>query len=196
MNFLYTTAIGFAHGVHYRDALIRAWAKRTGHVDRHGNMSYRTDELPEWLDVPTNAERGTAEVINFTLRPLPHGETYTAYLSNDKRIVTFTGDTLAEVTRITSYRVVGGSLTNARGSFWAIGIDGRTYYGRHNGTGMYCRMRLAKYRDEFNIQMRTCEGWETVNCEATHRAARLSKHLYEAEQPGAYRIKRERVRQE
>jgi hypothetical protein len=143
----------------------------------------------------TNEEKSKAEVAAFIAQPLPRGQSYVAYLARDKRIATWTGDTLAEVTRITSYRAVGSSLTNERGSFWCIGVDGRTYYGRHNGVGLYCRMWLAKYRDEFDIQQRTLEGWETVNCEATRRAARLSMHLYQENQPGVYRIKRNKVPQ-
>ncbi len=45
-------------------------------------------------------------------------------------------------------RVRGSWMTSERGSFWARGIDGRTYYGVHNGTGTYCRMRLSKANRE------------------------------------------------
>jgi hypothetical protein len=143
----------------------------------------------------TNEEKSKAEVAAFIAQPLPRGESYVAYLSNDKRIVTWMGDTLAEVTRITSYRPVRNPTTNERGSFWCIGVDNRTYYGTHNGTGMYCRMRLAKYRDDYDIEQRTLQGWEVVNCEATPRAARLSMHLYRENQPGEYRIRRRKVPQ-
>jgi hypothetical protein len=146
MNFNYTTPQGFVMGVRYRDALIQAWCKRTGRTGRNGDSAYSARDLPSWYDVPTNEERSQAEVYRFTvLEPMTHGSpAWGAYLSNDKRITTWTGQTLANVTRITSYRVVSGYLTDSRGSFRAIGIDGRTYFGTHNGTGMCCRLRLAK----------------------------------------------------
>ena len=58
------------------------------------------------------------------------------------RITTWTGETLATVISIKSRP--GRHMTETRGSFWARGIDGRLYYGTHNGEGMYCRMHLSK----------------------------------------------------
>jgi hypothetical protein len=195
MNFIYTTPQGFAHGVRYRDAMIRAWMRRTG----RGN-SYKPEDLPQGYDVPTNEERSRAEVLRFTvLEPMTHGSpSWTAYLSNDKRITTWTGETLANVTRITSYRAVSNPVLKipSRGSFWAVGIDGRWYYGTHNGTGMYCRMRLAKYRFDYDIQQHTSEGWETVSSEATYKAACKAVTEYRDNQPElAVRLKRTKVRQ-
>lgn len=106
------------------------------------------------MNESTNEERSALEVAEFKSNPLPYGKTYRAYLTGPKRlgdkgtIVTFMGDALAYVTRITSVRVTSGFTTDARGSFWATGIDGRTYYGRHNGRGMHCTMRLAKHQPE------------------------------------------------
>jgi hypothetical protein len=199
MNFLYTTPQGFVHGVRYRDAMLRAWMSRTG----RGN-SYRTEDVPSYIDIPTNEERSQAEVYGFTMRPLPHGESYMAYLSGNAEkgkgyqgaITTFMGDVLAHVTRITSYRVTDSPTTNERGSFWAIGIDGRTYYGRHNGRGMYCRMRLAKWVDEYDIEQHTPEGWEVVSSEATRTQARVAVREYQTNQPEyAVRWKRRKVKQ-
>ncbi len=145
------TDIAFAHAVRYRDAMISSWAKRTGHADAQGWVSYHPSELPGHYEVPTNEERSRAEVIEFKLKPLQRGEPYSAYLShiegpdlspNTYRITTWTGETLAVVTAMKSRRVRNSSLTDTRGTFKAKGIDGRTYYGTHNGTGMYCRMRL------------------------------------------------------
>jgi hypothetical protein len=148
MQYTPQTDIGFVHAVHYRDAMIRAWAKRSGHMRKNGAISYRPEELPDYIDPPTNEDRSRAEVLLFTLRPLPYGVSYTAYLSSDSpRIVTWMGDTLAKVTSI-KYRKAPGrsSLSDWCGSFWARGIDGRIYYGTHNGRGMYCRMRLARHQ--------------------------------------------------
>lgn len=162
LNHIYLTAVGFAHAVRYRDAMIRAWCKRTGRMSKSGAYSYRPEDCPH--DIPTNEERSTAELIEFRLRPLQHGASYSAYLSHMKPeheaqayqllgtpkvphgiIATFTGEPLAFVTRITSYNAVCfGRDAGMKGSFWAIGIDGRQYYGRHNGRGMFCRMRLCQ----------------------------------------------------
>jgi hypothetical protein len=47
---------------------------------------------------------------------------------------------------------------------------------------------------EYDIQQRTAEGWETVNCESTFPDAKKSVLEYRANQPEyAYRIKRVRV---
>lgn len=142
-----TTDIGFAHAVRYRFAVLRAWALRTGRVDRYGAMSYRSEDLPNYIDIPTNEDISRAEVIEFKRKPLPVGESYSAYLARSPDgaylITTFTGDVLATVTSINSWRAHGWQ-TDQRGTFWARGIDGRMYYGRHNGTGMYCRMRVSK----------------------------------------------------
>lgn len=148
----------FAHSVRYRDAMLAAWARTTGHTDRHGWTSYRPAEVPARLDVPTNADRSRAQVIEFRMNPLPHGERYFAYLSGEAPnpkpmgtcnptgfcITTWTGETLAHVTRITHGVYRFGRYDRNAGSFWARGIDGRWYHGRHNGSGRHCVMRLAK----------------------------------------------------
>lgn len=215
MNFGYTTPQGFVMGIRYRDAMIRAWAKRTGRMTRSGAFSYKPEDLPPGYDEPTNAERSRAEVIEFALRPLPPGESYGAYLSAPKPehvgianacglstgkgvITTFMGEPLAFVTKVTSYNAVRfGRDAGMNGSFWAIGIDGRTYYGRHNGRGMYCSMRLAKWADEFYVEQHTSEGWEIVTTEITLGAARSAMTTYQLNQPGhTVRIKHRKVRQE
>ena len=107
-----------------------------------------------------NARISRGEVEAFKARTATGS--YTAYLTKDEnfcqqpgpamamgvttryRITTWMGDTLADVISIKSHRVHRGYLTDTRGSFWARGIDGRIYHGRHNGAGIYCRMRLAK----------------------------------------------------
>lgn len=141
----------FAFQVRYRDAMLRAWMNRTGR-----KYSYRPEEVPAYINAPTNEERGRAEAIEFCRKPLAHGETYRAYLHCDAprgdssyprayRITTWTGDTLATVI---SYHVsttrAPGYVSNVRGSYWARGIDGRLYHGRHCGAGIICTMRLAK----------------------------------------------------
>lgn len=144
-----TNEIAFAHAVRYRDAMLHAWMRRTG----QGN-SYRPEDVPAYLATVTNEDRSRAEVIEFKLQPLPYGESYVAYLKRDMtdgrvtgvRVTTWTGETLANVTSLNSSRVWNSIYTDTRGSFWAKGIDGRVYYGRHNGEGMYCRMRLAKHQ--------------------------------------------------
>lgn len=150
MNCLYTTPMGFVHAVRYRDAMLQAWLQRTGRVDRHGWISYHPDDLPAYMDVPTNEERSRAEVISFTLQPVKPGQKYYAYLKLPKAgdpcalITTFTGDTLARVKSITYLKPARrNSLSDTYGYFTAVGIDGRTYKGRHNGQGMYCTMRVV-----------------------------------------------------
>jgi hypothetical protein len=105
-----------------------------------------------------NAATSAKEVAAFKARKVPHRK-YSAYLTRDTkpetildtrsmagahRITTWTGDTLALVTAIKFRRERNSFNTDTRGSFWARGIDGRLYFGTHNGVGMYCRMRLAK----------------------------------------------------
>ena len=129
--------------------MLRAWARRTGKTGRNGWTSYDPADVPAYINTPTNEERGRAEAIEFQSKPLAHGETYRAYLHRDDngryRITTWMGDTLATVTeyRISTTRAPG-YVSNIRGSYWARGIDGRLYYGRHCGAGISCTMRLAK----------------------------------------------------
>lgn len=127
-----------------RDNALRAWLGK-------GN-SYKPEELPAHIVSPSNEDRSHAERVLFFTCPLQAGDSYTAYLTRTPvtdatprqyRITTWMGETLAEVTSITTRRARGW-MTDECGSFWARGIDGRIYYGTHNGSGMYCRMRLSK----------------------------------------------------
>lgn len=150
------TELAFAADVRARVAAIAEECKARGYTDKRGWTSYPVGTAFSVV-APTNEERSRAERIEFRAKSLQHGQSYTAYLTRDRdasndlgsprptgmRITTFTGDTLAHVTRY-SARKVRGVLSDVRGSFWACGIDGRTYYGRHNGPGVYCTMRLAK----------------------------------------------------
>jgi hypothetical protein len=128
--------IAFAQAIRARDRAIRKWLGR--------RMSYRLDQLPASLSpAPTNGERSRAELIEFVHQQLPPGVSYVAYLSTDrKQVATWVGDALATITSISSRRQRRSALTDERGSFRARGIDGRDYYGLHNGPGMYCRLRL------------------------------------------------------
>lgn len=221
MRQTYTTDLGFAHAVRYNDAMVRAWAARTGRMSkRNGCMSYMPEDLARecpHIDVPTNDDRGRAEVIGFITRPLQFKASYFAYLTSAKPqhvaqndtlgchpdmwrgvVTTWNGELLAVVTRITSYRALtfGRDTGNERGSFWAIGIDGRTYYGTHTGRGMYCRMRLAKYQDEYDIEQHTTSGWETVSSERTLGRARSAIREYRENQPElSVRVKHRKVPQ-
>lgn len=153
MKDTFTTDIGFAHAVKYRQQMLRHWMGKSN--------SYNPADLPDHFDLPTNDDVSIAETIEFRLRPLPLGVSYTAYLTKDNvpegvgtfrfagritpyRITTWTGQTLAHVISYTAHRNHRGYLTDTRGWFRARGIDGRMYYGQHNGVGMYCRMRLSK----------------------------------------------------
>lgn len=142
--------IAVAEQTRARDAALRAYMGKSN--------SYDPRELPAHVNPPSNELRSHAERVAFFTQPLAHGQSYTAYLAKSEphamplcnghhvthRITTWTGETLAHVTRITSRRERRGFTTDTRGSFWARGIDGRVYYGTHNGAGMYCRMRLSK----------------------------------------------------
>ena len=150
MNPLNPAGIAFAHRVRYQDAMLRAWARRTGRMNRNGALSYRPEELPAYIDPPTNAQRSHVESLEFAAGAVRGSESYAAYLTHDAdrgyRITTFVGDTLALVTSIASRKDSQSWVTDTRGSFWAVGIDGRHYYGRHNGVGLWCRMRLGKHQ--------------------------------------------------
>ena len=128
--------ITFAQTIRARDAAIRQWL---GH-----RTIYCAGELPATLaPAPKNEERSQAEVIEFVSQKLEPGVSYVAYLSSDRmQITTWIGDPLAFITCISSRRVRRSWLTDERGKFRARGIDGRDYYGTHNGAGLYCRLRL------------------------------------------------------
>ena len=217
MREIYTDEYAFARAVRFADAQIRQWCIQTGRQDkRTGAISYKAEDIPAEIDAPSNDDRSRAEVILFRMQPLAHGASYGAYLSHMKPeheaqayqllgtpkvphgiIATFTGEPLAFVTRITSYNAVCfGRDAGMKGSFWAIGIDGRQYYGRHNGRGMFCRMRLAKWRDEFDVEQQTCAGWEIVSSASTRRVAAANATDYRNNQPElAVRIVHRKVRQ-
>jgi hypothetical protein len=153
----------FAADVRARDRALAAECTARGFPTRNGT-SYPSDTVFS-VTAPTNEERSRAETIEFRANP-PSGS-YLAYLTENKEyaphlgtvprigadgravtryiVTTWTGEKLAEVVSYDVTRKVRTSwLTNERGSFWARGIDGRLYHGRHNGPGLYCRMRLAK----------------------------------------------------
>lgn len=99
------------------------------------------DDVEKAAETARNRDTSDREVREFKTRePGP----YTAYLSsNGKHITTWMGDVLATITS------VGKPARAFRNRekltpFRARGIDGRTYYGRHNGPGMHLRMRPAK----------------------------------------------------
>lgn len=142
--------VEFCADVRARDFALRAWL---------GNRnSYKAEELPASVKPPTNEERSRAEVFEFMHRRganAPSEDTkgpYLAYLrgvrflsgETEPHITTFTGDVLARVTwEGESFR---GNMGNTWTPFRALGIDGREWYGRHNGAGMYLRMRPRKPR--------------------------------------------------
>lgn len=107
--------------------------------------SYDPAELPSHISQPSNELLSHAERVRFVTEPLAYGKTYVAYF-NAPHITTWTGETLALCYTWDARKVRDSYVTNERGSFWAKGIDGRIYYGRHNGKGMYCTMRLAKHQ--------------------------------------------------
>lgn len=123
--------IAWAHHVRYHDAMMDSWMAREGY-----GRSFREDQVPPWIDRRiANRDRSRAEVIRFINHPLAPGACYYAYRASQDRfwaIITWAGDILAVITHL-----------GPRG-FRARGIDGRLYYGRHNGPGFYCVMRLSK----------------------------------------------------
>ncbi len=89
-----------------------------------------------------NHETSRAECAAFATR---EAGPYAAYVSMDgKRIVTFTGDTLGTITSTGRPQRISGYLSTALTPFRAVGIDGRTYFGRMHGPGLYVRLRVAK----------------------------------------------------
>jgi hypothetical protein len=142
MNAITEQELAFAADVRRRDAIIAKECKARGFTSKRGWTSYPSDTVFS-VAKPTNDERSRAEIIKFRANP-PTGS-YCAYLSVDKRtITTFMGGKLADVLTIKNNPVRNSPYTNERGSFWARCIDGRLYYGRHNGAGMYCLMRPSK----------------------------------------------------
>lgn len=92
-----------------------------------------------------NHVRSQLEVSLFHSDPLPYGATYVAYLSESRNVITtWMGDTLASVTRRSQWKAPWGVYSRECGAFRAIGVDGRTYYGRDNGPNMSCTLRLSK----------------------------------------------------
>lgn len=132
--------IARAASIRAREAAFNKWLA--------SRNSWHPEDVPAYL-MPelTNEERGFAERVTFCTEPLAYGQTYGAYLSDDrKHITTWVGETLATVTAERHRRVYNTYTTNERGSFHAVGIDGRHYHGRHNGTGCHCTMRLDKHQ--------------------------------------------------
>lgn len=105
-----------------------------------------TEHAPNYNVDAFNRAQSAREVELFKSKPI--AASYPAYLTRDDsgtyRITTWIGDTLAVVTSIVSRKDRRSWTTDTRGSFWAKGIDGRIYHGRHNGVGMWCRIRPAK----------------------------------------------------
>jgi hypothetical protein len=130
--------IAFARAIRARDRAIRQWLGP--------RASYRPEEIPPDLSpAPTNEERSRAELIEFVSGDAKLRASYVGYLSSDRnRITTWVGDCLAIISAINSRRVRNSWLTDERGNFRALGIDGREYLGVHNGPGMYCTMRLRR----------------------------------------------------
>jgi hypothetical protein len=130
----------FCADVRARDAALRVW------MESHKRNSYHPDELPPEINPPTNEERSRCECLEFesaAADPRP----YFAYLSSDgKRVTTFTGDTLATLVHVgKTWRGPSGNKWTA---FRAAGIDGRIWHGRHNGPGMYLRMRPSLQKQD------------------------------------------------
>lgn len=127
----------FCADVRARDAQLHAWMGKRN--------SYRVEELPADIRPPTNEERGRCELLEFESATDPGP--YFAYLSNDrKRITTFMGDTIATIVHIgATWR---GPFGNEWTAFRAAGIDGRIWHGRHNGPGMYLRMRPSLQKQD------------------------------------------------
>jgi hypothetical protein len=89
-----------------------------------------------------NASTSAQEVAEFKTR---EAAPYTAYLSSDgKRITTWTGETLGAIISTGTPIKSRGWDTNTHTPFRARCIDGRVYFGRHNGGGVYLRMRPLK----------------------------------------------------
>lgn len=111
-----------------RAAAVREWLGKA--------CSYSPRELPDHIRPPSNALLSHMERVLFvtdTDYRSRERSGYPAYMSKGQTLVTtWTGETLATVTRLRN------------GAFRAFGIDGRRYYGRSNGGGMHCRMRLSK----------------------------------------------------
>lgn len=152
--------LAFSADIRARDAALQAWLGERG--------SYHPEEVPEaLLPLVTNEQRSHAEVIEFLSRPLAYGVTYYAYLSSDANdVTTWPGNKLAEVTKITRNKLRHcAGLASERGGFWANGIDGRVYHGRHNGPGMHCTLRLAKHQPK--------EKSESPNASREEQNARL-----------------------
>lgn len=74
---------------------------------------------------------------------LKQANTFFAYLSGDgKRITTWTGGKLADVTGSVEHKV--GFHGSTRIYFDAVDVHGVKWYGTTPGTGMYARMRRRK----------------------------------------------------
>lgn len=101
------------------------------------------DDVEKDVDA-RNRETSAREVRDFKARtePVP----YTAYLSSDgKRITTWMGETLATIASVGKPAQAFGNRDKLT-PFRAIGIDGRVYYGRHNGPSMSLVMRPLKVK--------------------------------------------------
>ena len=99
------------------------------------------DEVQAQVDA-NNLETSKREVADFLAR---EAGPYTAYVSDDgKRITTWMGETLATITSTGTPFKITGWMSSTLTPFRAKGIDGRMYFGRFHGPGIYVRMRPSK----------------------------------------------------
>jgi len=117
----------------------------------HEGRTFYPDKPAERF-TPEDTEARNIETSRLEVATFKSGvySRYFAYLSKDRRITTWMGDTLATVTWMgAEYRCPGfGGFPSVRQNFTARGIDGRAWYGTfYKSSGDYVRMRVKKERE-------------------------------------------------
>lgn len=102
--------------------------------------SYRPDELPSWLNPPTNDERTEVELFDFLNDPPSR---YFLYIDEPNRLATtWTGKRLGSVQFGREWR---DNFGGTRQSVWIKAINGKTYQGTYyKSSGNYARVKARE----------------------------------------------------
>ena len=124
-----------------RLAMLEQWIASSPavHRSKNGACSYPSDAMPLACRV-SNEERSSVEVYRFYHdKPTRYG----AYVGKDHRITTWTGETLATITR--RRHTWRSNFGDTRQTLYSEGINGLLYQATYyKSAGSYCHMHAIK----------------------------------------------------
>lgn len=140
------TTQGVGHGV--LDAASFRYRPTEDDIAVATATAHRLLKMTPGDEPPSDADKARMERVEFVVAPLMGQHHIRAYYFHKwgerPHIRTFHHGLLAICTSWNSYKINNNWVTDQRGTFKAIGIDGRHYVGSHNGSGMICTLRLAR----------------------------------------------------